>query len=90
VGQVTGLVYRQYIVAYGVISFVALIVLWSSEQVGCRLGRMWCEARFEATHHSQPRHLLVKIHNWAAWLNTLLRLPHRQLHSPNPRRRCAS
>ena len=33
-GQVTGKVYWQYIVAYGVFSFVALILLWSSEQVG--------------------------------------------------------
>lgn len=33
-GQVTGRVYWQYILAYGFISFLALIVLWSSEQVG--------------------------------------------------------
>jgi hypothetical protein len=33
-GQVTGKVYWQYIVAYGVFSFIALILLWSSEQVG--------------------------------------------------------
>ncbi|KAL4852933.1 Multidrug resistance-associated protein 1 [Chlorella vulgaris] len=31
-GQVTGQVYGQYIVAYGVFSFLALIFLWSSEQ----------------------------------------------------------
>lgn len=45
-GQVTGRVYWQYILSYGVVSFVALILLWSSEQVGraaalrcCRSGR---------------------------------------------------
>lgn len=32
VGQVTGKVYWQYIKAYGVLSFLSLIVLWSSEQ----------------------------------------------------------
>lgn len=34
VGQVTGRVYWQYIVAYGTLSFAFLILLWSSEQVG--------------------------------------------------------
>ena len=32
VGQVTGKVYWNYIKAYGILSFVALIVFWSSEQ----------------------------------------------------------
>jgi hypothetical protein len=34
VGQVTGRIYWQYIAAYGLLSFLVLIVLWSSEQVG--------------------------------------------------------
>jgi len=38
VGQVTGKIYWQYVVSYGVISFVALLVLWSSEQVGVCVG----------------------------------------------------
>lgn len=48
VGQVTGRVYWQYIVAYGVISFVALIVLWSSEQVSLGGGAelAGCDGRF--------------------------------------------
>lgn len=37
-GQVGGKVYWQYILSYGVLSFVALIVLWSSEQAR-RVGR---------------------------------------------------
>ena len=32
VGQVTGKVYWNYIKAYGILSFIALVMLWSSEQ----------------------------------------------------------
>jgi len=32
VGQVTGKVYWNYIKAYGILSFIALVILWSSEQ----------------------------------------------------------
>jgi ABC-type multidrug transport system fused ATPase/permease subunit len=40
-GQVTGKVYGRYVSAYGFVSFVALIVLWSSEQSVRILTNWW-------------------------------------------------
>ncbi|PSC67462.1 hypothetical protein C2E20_8853 [Micractinium conductrix] len=45
VGQVTGKVYWRYITSYGVFSFVALIVLWSSEQT-LRILTSWFLSRW--------------------------------------------
>lgn len=55
-GQVTGKVYWQYIRSYGVISFVALILLWSSEQVGFRLGRGGPAADGSRPCHGKHQH----------------------------------
>lgn len=40
-GQVTGKVYGKYITAYGIISFFALVILWSSEQAVRILTNWW-------------------------------------------------
>lgn len=53
VGQVTGRIYWKYISAYGVISFLFLIALWSSEQAVRILTNWWLSQWTNAEVESQ-------------------------------------
>jgi ABC-type multidrug transport system fused ATPase/permease subunit len=53
VGQITGKVYGKYITAYGIISFFALVILWSSEQAVRILTNWWLSRWTNAEVESQ-------------------------------------